>query len=228
MKKLSLSFLSVVLISLSIFAQEQTLKFSNAQDFDKDRYANIKDSPYYFKDWVKATIFGTDQSQYEDVLLNYNGYTEAFEATNGEQWIELKIDWYRRIEITKDGNETAFDKIKADDVIFQRIINPGFPDKFVVVLFEGQDIQLFQEWRVALDKKTVETPGETKELERFLPKKNYYLFKEGKMNLVKMKKKNLFQILGNPKQLESFAKKEKIKLDNQEDIQKLLSYSETL
>ena len=228
MKKLTFSLLFLTIFCAQTFAQDSGLKFSNAREFDKNRYKDIKGSPYYFKDWVKATVHGADHSVYEDILINYNGYTESFEATNGEKWIEMNINWYRRIEVKKEGNEKSFEDLETDEVVFQRIIYPNFPDKFAVVFYEGENVQFIEEWRIAKAVNKTETPGKTEVFERFNVKRNHYLFKDGDMALVKLKPKKLFQSLGKPKQLEAFAKKEKLKLSNSNDLAKLLNHYESL
>ena len=228
MKKTSFLFLFTTFLVSSIYAQKQRVKFTNARDFDEKRYSEIKGSPYYFKDWVSSTIYATDHFVYENILINYNGHTQNFEATEGGKWIELNMDWIRRIEVKRKGNEKVFKTIEGEEVIFQRVLQPNFPDKFAVLLYEGKNIQLMQEWRVALSEKKVETPGKTDVFERFMAKKNHYLLKNGDLKPIKLKKKNLFQELGNAQKLEAFAKKEKIKFDSKQDLKRLLSYFEGL
>ncbi len=228
MKKSSFLFLFVTFLFPNIYAQKQRVKFTNARDFDENRYSEIKGSPFYFKDWVSSTIYGTDHSVYENILINYNGYTQTFEATKDGKWIELNLDWIRRIEVKKKGNEKVFKAVEGEEVIFQRILHPDFPDKFAVLYYEGKNIQMMQEWRVALSEKKVETPGKTQEFERFMVKENYYLLKAGDLYPVKLKKKSLLPALGKVHKLEAFAKKEKLKFDSKEDLKRLLRFFEGL
>lgn len=228
MKKNAFLTLILALCFSAGYAQNAQLEVVNAKDFDEMRYEGINGSPYYFKDWVYAKIYAADRSVYEDVLINYNGETENFEAKQGDQWIDLDNTWYSRVEVKKEKNETVFDDDYGDIVVFQRIILPDFKDKFYVVIHEGENFQFVKEYRSVISTKTVQDVGKTREMKRFMTKKNNYFLKEGKAKLVKLKKKSLLQTLGNSKELEVFIKKEKINFGSDKDLKKLLTYSESL
>ncbi len=226
MKKKLFNLLLLCLFLTSGFAQKNTLKFTNAKDFDETRYEDIDGSPYYFKDWVYAKIYATDRSVYEDVLVNYNGETENFEAKKDNQWISLDNIWYSRVEIKKDQNEDVLDNKEGNQAIFQRVIYPNFKDKFYVVIYEGESRQIIKEFRAVISTKTVQDVGKTVEMKRFNSKKNYYLIEAGKVKLIKLKKKTITQLFAKPKDVEGFMKKEKINLNVDADLRKLFEHFE--
>ena len=215
MRLLMISLLT--LIAGSAYSQAK-ISFSNAQTIDPDRYAKIKGDAYFFKDFVSGEIIDMEGVTYEDVLINFNAYEEAFEVRNGDRFIKLDGIYYK--QVVMEGPE-------GDKVTFVRGVHPDFRGKFIQLLHKSDKCTLVKKFKVNFQETTANTVGRTEVFQRFMPLKEYYLVTStgaSGIQQLKLNKKKLIQTLGHKKELESFIKKEKIDISTEDGLVSLVEY----
>lgn len=217
-----LSFFFLLAISFfstsSLTAQETDVLMTNTRGIDKDRYKGIKGSPYIFDEWQIGRIISVDADVIEGVPLNFNGKTNGFEIKKGNTYIELDPKWYIRVII--DG------KTPEEDIIFQKNFLPPLKNKFTRQVFKGKELTIVEEYTSKIETQTINNVGKNVVLEKFYSKTKYYLIKDQKPIFFRLKKKLLLPLLGHEKELEKFLKKEKIRLNTEEDLIRLLTFYE--
>lgn len=220
-------FLMVLLVQ-SLSAQSEDLIFVNGLDVNKNRYADVKESPYLFDDeWLPANLLTKEMKRVPEMPTRYNLYTGEFEVRQGDKFIRLASDRFMRIEfeVDEEGEQVNDD---ANRLIFQASFHPRFKDRFVNVIYTGATRVLFRDYRAIISNKTVQNVGDTVEFKRFHKKVDYYLMQNGDLKTIKNNKKSLIKILGHKKELESFIKEHKLNLDSGTDLNKLFTFAETL
>jgi len=206
-----------ILITTTLSAQETDVLMTNSRSIDKDRYKGVKGSPYQFEDWYKGKIISADADIIEGVLLNFNGKTEGFEIKKDNNFIELDPRWYIRVELEETSEKT---------IIFQKNFLPPLANKFTRVVYKGKNLRVVEDFISKIEVKVINNVGKKEEIKRFYSKSNYFLIKDKKITLLKAKKKSLYALLGHKKELESFIKKEKLKLSSEADLIKLFTFYE--
>lgn len=206
-------------------SQNDTLFFTNSNTWDEERYPNVQGSPYFFEEFVTATITRRDSFTFNDVLVNLNGYEKAFEVREGDRYITLEDLWYRKIEILAEKNP-GLDR----DVIFGQDLHPTYKGKFAEVIFSGKNITLINDFHVEISEKTVQNVGKAETFERFIPINTYRLIKDGNVTLLRPKKDAFANALGSDKELSKFLKANKIKklTDKQNALRVMEWYDEIL
>ncbi len=217
-----LSFLLFSILQLfftvSLIAQETDVLMTNTRGVEEDRYKGIKGSPYIYSEWQTGKIISVDADVIEGVPLNFNGETNGFEIKKGNRYIELDPQWYIRVII--DG------KTPEEDVVFQKNFLPPLKNKFTRQVFKGKDITIVEDFTAKIETTTINNVGKNEVIKKFYSKTKYYLIKDRKPTLFKLKKKVLLPLLGHEKELEQFLKKEKIKLNKEKDLIRLLTFYE--
>ncbi|HFA49932.1 MAG TPA: hypothetical protein ENJ95_13070 [Bacteroidetes bacterium] len=221
MKKCTL-VTSFLLIGFSLFAQKFTL-FNNPLKWDENRYSDIKGSPFFFKDFVEGTIHGIGGEVYDKVKLNLNGYTHNIEVRRRDEYIELQEGAYDMVEVTLAGKNGDTTK-----TVFVTTQIGQFDGRFVQLIYDGEKRKVFNDFLVTISEYKTETPGKTLHVKRFAPKARYFLLEDGELSIFKLKKKNIVQYLGHKKEIETFLKKNKIKIDSAEGVAKVLEFAEGL
>lgn len=220
--RLILSFLFFLLLPFfnpsSLNAQESDVLMTNTKGIDEDRYKGIKGSPYIYDEWQTGKIISVDADVIESVPLNFNGETNGFEIKKGDRYIELDPQWYIRVII--DG------KIPEEDVVFQKNFLPPLKNKFTRQVYKGKDITIVEDFTAKIETRTINNVGKNEVTKKFYSKTNYYLIKDRKPTLFRLRKKVLLPLLGHEKELEQFLKKEKIKLNKEKDLIRLLTFYE--
>lgn len=211
-----------MLVSSVALAQNQIKMFTNAQAIDVKRYEEVKGNPMYFKDWQKGIIIDNQDSVYKDISLNYNGFEEEFELRrSNNSFIALDNKFYKKIVI--DSDEGLDGKI-----VFEKSPVSKFKGKFLQVLHKGEKLSLYKYFEVRKAEVTVQDVGKTRVFENFQTVPAYYILKDGKLSVIRTKKKILLAALGSKKELEGYIKKNKLSLNKDLDIQKLFKFYEEL
>ncbi len=210
------------LMGFALFSQKFTL-FNNPQKWDENRYSEIKGSPFIFKDFVAGNVYDTDGKVSKNILLNLNGYTQNIELRRGDDFIELEERSYYKVEVETDNKEG---KIIKNVFVATNIAE--FDGRFVQLIYDGEKRKVFNDFLVTISQHKTETPGQTVIVKRFAPKDRYFILEDGELSIFKLKKKNIIQQFGHKKEIESFLKKNKIKVESMEGIVKLLEYVEDL
>ena len=209
-------------------AQSEDLIFVNGFDVNEERYADIKDSPYLFKDdWHPADLLTKEMKRVPNVPTRYNLYTGEFEVRQGDKFIRLANDRFMRIEFEVDEEGKSLEE-ESEKLIFQASFHPRFKDRFVNLIYSGSTMVVFRDFRAVISEKTVQNVGQTVEFKRFFPKVDYYLMQNGELKTINTKKKTLIKLLGHKKDLEAFIKEHKLDLDSSRDLKKLFTFAETL
>lgn len=220
--KITFTLLALLLVSSASVAQNQIKMFTNAQSIDPKRYDEVKGDPMYFKNWQTGIIIDNKDSVYNNIKLNYNGFEEEFEVQqNGQSYIALDNKYYKKIII--DSEEGLDGKL-----IFEKSPVSKFKGKFLQLLHKGENISLYKYFEVRKGEVTVQDVGQTRTFENFQKLPAYYILKEGKLSVVRMKKKIFLAELGDRKALEGLMKKNKLSLNKDLDIQKLMKFYEEM
>lgn len=220
--KITFTLLALLLVSSASLAQNQIKMFTNSQAIDSKRYDEVKGNPMYFKDWQTGIIIDNRDSVYNDIKLNYNGFEEEFEVQqNNLTYIALNSKYYKKIII--DSDEGMDGKL-----IFEKSPVSKFKGKFLQVIHKGEKISLYKYFEVRKGEVTVQDVGKTRTFENFQKLPAYYILKNGKLSVVRMKKKVLLAELGEKKALEGHMKKNKLSLNKDLDVQKLLKFYEEM
>ncbi len=220
--KITLTLLALLLVSSVSLAQNQIKMFTNAQAIDPKRYDEIKGDPMFFKEWQTGIIIDNRDSVYNDLKLNYNGFEEEFEVLqNNRSYIALDNKYYKRIIIN---SEQGLD----GKLIFEKSPVSKFKGKFLQLLHKGEDISLYKYLEARKSEVTVQDVGKTRVFENFSKLPAYYILKDGKLSVIRMKKKVFLAELGDRKTLEGHMKKNKLSLNKDLDIQKLMKFYESL
>lgn len=220
--KITLYLLSLMLVSSVALAQNQIKLFTNAQNIDPKRYDEIKGNPMFFKDWQKGVIIDNKDSVYTSLKLNFNGFEEEFEVQrDSKNFIALDSKHYKRIVIESD-------EALNGQLIFEKSPTSKLRGKFLQVMHKGAKLSLYKYFEVRKGQVTVQDVGKTRVFENFQQLPSFYIYKDGKLSLLRMKKKVLIAELGRKKELESYIKKNKLSLKKDLDLQKLFKYYEEL
>jgi len=201
-------------ISFSSTLFAQTIG-TNTKPIDEKRYEKISGNPYFYKEWQEASIHGKQGNQLDKIEVNYNGYTNQFEAKVEGGFVELEGTVYPKIEIA------------ADNSHFQYAVHPRLMNQYVQVLFEGQKNNLINSFVASISTRKVQNVGSTIIKESFAIKKTYYLLNKDELQLIKLKKKDILSAFPQ-KEVATLVKKEKLKLNCAEDLIKVLEVVESL
>jgi len=202
--------------AISLLSAQGKSIFTNAKPIDETRYSEYKGSPYLFDTWMIGDIYDAKGKAFEKMELNFNGYTNEVEVKKGDQYVTLDQKWYHQIEVQD----------KDQIIVYRRGVHSLFKNKFVEIVYDGKSVTLIKRNRVGLTEKEINDVGKTIKIKRFEKKQEYYFLKDGKLKNVKLKKKSILAYLGHKKEIESFAKKNKLKLTRVKDLQKVLAYYE--
>lgn len=215
-KNLIIIILNLIFLQAGI-CQNDEIIFYNSQVIDESRYQDIKGSPYLFAEWKYGNIVDNNGKTYEDVMLNFNGYTHEFEARHKDKYIRL--DEKRYIQVTVQ-------EVGADSIVFRRGLHMDIFDQFVQVLYQGKRVKFIKKFTVELAKNSVQNASGRADFKRFVPQTQYYTIIDYKMEFIPLKKKKIMDQLGHEKQIEAFAKAQKIKIDTEAGLRQLLLYFE--
>ena len=215
----TLYILFVLLIVCVQFGNTQVLiDASKAAYLEKDRYKDIKESPYYFKDWMEVKIIDENNDIIEGVIANHNCYT-------GE--IEIKKDG-REIELDHGGISSV--KFDTKDGVVEFVPSPSkkLNATFVVSHYQGNRFDLFELKHATISEVVFQDVGKTRTINRFSKKTNYFLRDDASFDLLKLKKKDFIKAIGGDKDLEKHIKKEKIKMKKIADYVTVLRHWEEM
>lgn len=219
--------LKVTSVLLSLFlclfcqAQRNDVLFINGQVIDNDLYENVEGSPYYFDKWQQGKIYPKDEKEpIEEAWLNYNGYTKNFEVKKGKQFIMLDEHWYKRVEIPRDDR---------NNIVFEIDLLPKRTKQFAEVIYKGSDWYILKDFHVSLIKtKKVRYAGNI-EVQNFVKKPTYYFVENGKINVLKLKKKNILALFtGHKSAMEEYVNHNRLKLSKAKDLVRLMDYYDEL
>ncbi|HMQ89602.1 MAG TPA: hypothetical protein PKB07_18520 [Flavilitoribacter sp.] len=215
-------------ISFLLSAQSSKVVIEGGMPIDDKRYADIKENPYFFDDWVVGTVIISSLDKFEDVQVNYNGYTRNFEVKNGDKYIELDERIHKRVEIYAEKNPGRFKDNTADTLVFMSGFHPKFADHYALIVYAGKNFVYLKDFSTGISEKTMQDVGRTINIKRFTSKEDLYFLLNGDLIPVKLKKKAILDAL--PKTYRSKAEEymaaNKSKLNSDEELIGLLRFLE--
>ncbi len=212
---LMLLFLFGLLSFTSLEGQRNSYMMFNSSSIDPDRYRDIKGSPYLFEEFQYGKTVNSKTEVIDSILLNYNGYTNNIEARKGDVFIELDAYHYPLVVIYDD---------EGNEVFYRRNTSKSLFNRYTRIVFTGVEFMVVEDFRSRVENKKVNDVGVIRENKSFVGKKNYFIVKDNKARLFKMKKKSILRTLGNEGELDAFLKKERIKLNSEENMIKLFEF----
>lgn len=172
-------------------------------------YNQIKGSPYINEEFVNGTIIN-DSASYQGILLRYNAY---------EDRMEFK---------PKSGVELYFDtpeKYKQFIIADKKYVYCNELHEYFELLQEGK-ISLLKKESIFLNESEPAQPFKDPKPAEFRTKPPVYYISINNGDFVKIKKdKDLLDIISsNKKEVQTYISKNKLKVKNEEDLQKIISY----
>jgi len=225
-QKLLISLLLTSFMNLLGFSQDNSdILLINSKDIAESRYSDIKDSPYYFENFVKGNIISTSAQTYKDLELNYNAYPGDFEVRQDGKFIELDKNFYMRVEVLPEKNPGLDLEYP---IIFQRGFNANWFNKFAVILHDGKKVKFVKDFTVEILERVIQDVNKTRTSKRFFADTSYNLIIEGELINIRLKKKKIFAALKNQSELEKYATDNNIDVETESGLSLLLTYYETL
>ena len=98
-----------------------------------------------------------------------------------------------------------------------------------MVLYNGEHVKLIDEFRYNKTERTFEDVGKSRTVERFMPKHDYQIFHAGNLNRIRLRDKDIFDLLGYESEAKDYLKSKGIrKPKSQEDFLILFDFYEQL
>ena len=211
------------LVNVTIVAQESEIVYTNQQEIDPERYSDIKGDPMYFDQWIIGSIMRNDAMIFEDLKLNYNGYSKTIEINKDGKLIELEGDLYLRVDIDASKNPDQAGAITSEDFAMQRNFHPKFGDDFVFILYHAPNITLIKQFWADVSKHEVQDVGKTVEFKRFNRKELYFVRMKGALEMVKLKRKSVFEVFDDPR-IAEYVKSQNLRLTTEQELVELAKF----
>ena len=200
--------------------QSNVFLMTNSQEIDPNRYQDIKGSPYLFGNWARGDIIDLQGDLHTYILLNFNGYTGEVEVKLNDQFIELNEQDYKEIRVLSKENDPP--------MVFKSKVHEQFQGRFVQLIYQGSKINFIKDFNVVYSDEEIHNVGETLVVKRFAKQITYYLMADGKLQLTKLRKKKILELLGHKKELESVIKHNRLDIQTEEGLTQLLDYYESM
>lgn len=120
--------------------------------------------------------------------------------------------------------------ISEDDTkyVFVRNLEGNFRDRFVELVHQGIKIQCVRQFVVPMIDIEIQNVGKTEKIKRFNPKFVYTFIRDGNLDEIKLKEKQLLVYLGNKKELSKIFDKAKFKNEPLRHLKEILVHLESL
>ena len=217
MPQLGLLILSI-LFCTQLTAQRQETILLNTQEIDKDRYEGIRGNPFIWEEWQSGVVIDEQGESTQVEKINYNAHTQTFEVKKGERFIEM---------VSEGQNQIIINSLETPQT-FQKNIHPDLPVEFNQLLYNGATLQLVKSTEKKISTKVFQNVGKEVTVEQFVKRETFYLVENDQLRRIKVNKKALLKELEQSKKLESFIKKNKLKLKNDADLVKLIAHYEAI
>lgn len=209
-----------VLVSVLLFpamAQAQNpLLNLRGQFVEFNRYVGVKNSPYLFPNWTLASIIPSSGPALENVLLNFNGYTQNFEVRNGDEIIEVELGYFIGIRLEEDHEACGKQS-------FLKYYHPKLINKYPLFVFNGRKHRLIRDFTVRLNETKVETPGKTEKFNSFSTINIYYLMTGADIVPIRLNAKEILKLFPSPA-ASAYVEDMQLDLQTEEGFCRLLSW----
>lgn len=229
--KLILNVLALltVLIGYSQSSSNNQLVDNNAEQLFNTGRGNFGSMLY-----VNNPKFRTIGTYY--LFDNWDNYCVIHTSGNKKFAVRnLNLNLRRNIFESKVGNDSLFafnfnniEKIVIDGKVYKNYFWND-DSRVYEVLYENDNMQLLK----GFDVKFVEgsaNPMLNRKYDKFVRKEYYFVRIDGKIKPIKLKKKKILKLLDqkNVMKVEEYAKRNKLSFNDEEEIGKILEYSESL
>lgn len=223
MKKLLIVF--VILISSSPVIS-QTLQNSEAgnqnivaldgngtnlvQGFDA-RYEGVKGSPYFSEDWIKGSVYLTNE-KFHDVSLKYNVHENMILAKSLGRVISLQLNKVDSFDIGKGAEMTRFVKVSSETL-----------DGFMEKIFSNQEIMILRQHKKKFIKANYQGAfAGGNEYDEFKNNYRYYYYHNGSLKEYKNNSKGISEIPNTPgkKEIGAMIKKNNVDFNSVQDLKR--------
>jgi len=224
MKSLTI-FTLAVCYSFASFSQQSTKISMLSTALNEDRYPDIQKSPYLFDEYTPALVYDKKKNVTDEYLLNYNGYTKEFEFLYKGKTYVLDIRHYDEIVIEKYTKSADYSsKYVSESIKFVKGLDPNDQKNFQILVHADDHLSVYKKFEVklALSESTGNGKGLVK-TEFFLNGFFYYMLKDNTVSKLKLNKKNVQANLNDP-EVVSYVKKNKLKLNSEQNLKQLLAY----
>jgi len=178
-------------------------------------YVNLKGSPYLYDDWVKGTVRLANGIEYKDIYLMYDQVKEELNFTYKDGKVQKFVDPVAQF--------TLEDRKFRRDLIGE---NNSLVDGFYEVLVDGEIKLLKRSSKRIVDELTHAVATKERRIQEVT---SQYLLIKGELVKVKDNKNAVIKALGTHKAaLEAYIQKENLKMKDEQDMVKLITYFNSL
>lgn len=182
-----------------------------------ERYAAFSGNPYYMEEFRGATLRDLTGTTFPLSSVNYNAHSGRLEFKSNGNWVEINPGYFPNAVFAGEDGATRL-------LVYGML--PDHKAFYSELIFRGK------RFRAALHKKVFTFDNETYDASpittRFAPKDLFYVEKSGRWQPVAMKNKAIAAALGHPKQLMAFVREHKLKVNQREDLIKIIEYADSL
>lgn len=182
------------------------------------QHTNVRGTPYMFDDMVVGKIMFRGQWT-EQFLGNFDIANNVIELMRGSE--KIYIDGFTIDEAVLD-ERTFKNNFPADEDM--DITKADLME----VIYEGEDFALLQKYNVNLREGMMTYSNATKN--EYYDKTDFVVFlKDGNYKKTKMKKRDILRLFEEQKKdIDKYAKKNRLKYDERDDLAKILAYADSL
>jgi len=213
--------LGFMLLFISAYSQLMDLpgEYIRQKVVNRNLPSNTKGSPYYNDSFILGKVY-TNENKFFEALLRYDAYNDEMQMKQNGNIIALLKFENGKVEIdnkTYEALSYTDDKGSNEIGYFENLTKPG---NTKLLLHKSKK---FVEGTKAQNSYTSDKPA------MFKDDINYYLNKEGTLNLIKLSKKNILKLLSDKKkELDSYVSENKLKLRDELDFVQLINFYNSL
>lgn len=187
-------------------------------------YEGIKGSPFIFEDWQDGAVLQNDSILYKGLSLKYDAYKDELLYLNTRNNTPMVMDKNDITSFTLAGSDISSSKV------FVKIPYDG-KKVFMQLIYEGKKIDFLKQYVKMLREADYQGAyNADRPYDEFVEGDSYFLrLKSGEMEKIKLNRNNIIKSFPDKQQeLKSYAKKNDMKLNNEQDVIKLIKYYKTL
>lgn len=221
MKNLLPLFLMFCLTANIYGQKKEKLYILNAVELDTSRYKDHQGSAYFFDDYSTVDIMSVGGLLIEDIQANYNGLDGEWEIYHQDMYTLLPKNLYTDIYVYLEEGHRLYGDYPSE-FRFSSNTHPKLMNKYVIVLYEDENVNLYEQFYIYENEKKVETPGKTVLTKKLFRRSIYNLVVGQEIYDVKRTKKSIIKTLGSKKEIEGILKSTDNKLKTSSDFIKLI------
>jgi hypothetical protein len=203
------------LVTTSVFSQGMILHDPvTGRVFKADKYSAIRGTPFLFDKWLPGSA-SSERGTYHNMQLKLDAYDNVVYFNKNDEPYEFQ----EKI--------VSFTLVDPDTMYYRKgITGPGLkPEQFVRVLVEG---------KLGAYKSDIKMVSEMSEInsgmvKTFTGSTRYYISKDGKIELVKLNKSDIFEFIKDKEdKVKEYIDQQKISTKKEADFVNILKYYNSL